>query len=52
MKFYDLKTNIYKKPRIKIERPEKIGKYERLLVTKKDLTKFGDVFSVDITEKK
>ncbi|WP_339020938.1 DDE-type integrase/transposase/recombinase [Spiroplasma endosymbiont of Atherix ibis] len=51
MKFLNIKPNNYRYIKSKKVKNEKIGKYERLFKSKSDLNKYGDVFSVDITEK-
>ncbi len=51
MKFLKLKPNNYKIKKNKSVTPEKIGKYPRLFKYQTDLKNYGDIFSVDITEK-
>ncbi|AKX34071.1 transposase [Spiroplasma litorale] len=51
MIFSNFKVNNYKNPKKTTNHIEKVGKYEKLIKTNADLKKFGDVFSVDITEK-
>ncbi|PPE03949.1 DDE-type integrase/transposase/recombinase [Williamsoniiplasma lucivorax] len=51
MIFYNLKPNNSHPPKKeKSPIPEQEGKYKQIIKPKMDLTKFGDVFSTDITE--
>ncbi|PPE05383.1 DDE-type integrase/transposase/recombinase [Williamsoniiplasma lucivorax] len=53
MKFRDLIPNNYHPPKKeKPPVPEKEGKYEQIIKPNMDLSRFGDVFAVDITEVK
>ncbi|WP_100254262.1 DDE-type integrase/transposase/recombinase [Spiroplasma clarkii] len=46
-----ISTNNHVKWKNKVAKPEKVGKYPNLLTDPENFDKYGDVFSVDITEK-